>query len=411
MGNKPRLLVISAVMPFPLSRGQQVRVYNKLVALRPHFHITFLGTVHDQALAKARAELAGLVDEVILLPRLTTASPASRLKHRLQGAVFIASTGLRYSNYAIGRVDLGPERIAAACEPSDFDLVLYEYWHTHRATALFRPYQIPNVLDMHDLLWRTYDRLLANHLPPWRRLFHQRQVTAYKRREEAAWNEYDALITINSQEREYVRQRLPDQPIIHAPMGLDLSCWPYRYAPERPLRVGFYGAMANVGNILAARRLRFDIMPRIWELAPETELWIVGSNPPPNIQELAADQRVTVTGYVDDVAAVLSRMALLICPWDGPFGFRSRLAEAMALGLPVVATADAVHGMDLETGQGLLLAESDPDLAGHALSLLQNEPLRHEQSLLAHQQVQEKFSFEATYGAMAAELRSLVRKR
>jgi hypothetical protein len=122
---RPRLLVVSAVMPFPRLRGQQVRVYNKLLALRERFHVTFLGTLRGERIVQARQELDELVDDTILLPRLTTRNRLARAWHRLRGAVFMAQTGLRYSNYAIGNVDLDPARVAAACRPQEFDLVLW----------------------------------------------------------------------------------------------------------------------------------------------------------------------------------------------------------------------------------------------------------------------------------------------
>lgn len=49
---KPRLLVISAILPFPLNSGQRVRVYNKLLALRELFHITFLGVAPRPGLTR-----------------------------------------------------------------------------------------------------------------------------------------------------------------------------------------------------------------------------------------------------------------------------------------------------------------------------------------------------------------------
>lgn len=145
-------------------------------------------------------------------------------------------------------------------------------------------------------------------------------------------------------------------------------------------------------------------MPRVWQKQPETEFWIVGSNPPSAIQKLTQDRRVTVTGFVKHPQDVLRMMTAVLCPWSGTYGFRSRVVEVMALGVPIIATPEAVAGMELEDDKGILLAETDERLAHHALTLLRDICWAREQSVLARQQVETKYSFAATYDRLAQEL-------
>jgi glycosyltransferase involved in cell wall biosynthesis len=145
-------------------------------------------------------------------------------------------------------------------------------------------------------------------------------------------------------------------------------------------------------------------MPLIWRQFPDTEFWIVGSNPPPVLRALAADPRVKVTGFVQDVQTVLCRMSAVLCPWTGTYGFRSRLVEVLALGVPVVATPEAVDGMDLEDGKGLLLGRTDAEAAQQVLSLLEGATFAADQSRFARQQVRTRYSAANTYGRFAQEL-------
>src|SRR5438132_5073895 len=96
---KPRLLVVSAVMPYPRTAGQQVRVYNTLVALRPIFDITLLTFCAPGEAALAREETAPLVDRVIALPSITQRHGVARAAHKLAGALYSLGTGLKASNY------------------------------------------------------------------------------------------------------------------------------------------------------------------------------------------------------------------------------------------------------------------------------------------------------------------------
>ena len=101
---------------------------------------------------------------------------------------------------------------------------------------------------------------------------------------------------------------------------------------------------------------------------------------------------------------VLKTISVVLCPWSGTYGFRSRLIEVMALGVPVVATPQAVFGMDVTENQGIFLEETPTELANSALMLLRGSDILKKQSALARKQVEEKFSYEVTYGHLAGDL-------
>ena len=104
-------------------------------------------------------------------------------------------------------------------------------------------------------------------------------------------------------------------------------------------------------------------------------------------------------------------MTAVLCPWIGTFGFRSRLIEVMALGVPVVVTADAIYGMELEQGSGVLVGGSDDEMARHTLALVTNRSYAHEQGALARMQVERAFSLENTYGRLMSDLSAWLRNR
>jgi glycosyltransferase involved in cell wall biosynthesis len=404
--SKPKLLVISAVLPFPGSAGQQQRVAYKLRALRDDFHITFLTAVAAEQVEQIEDRLADYCDDALVMA--SDYGGLERYWHKAAGLFFTLRTGLKFSNYVIGKLDFSPERVAAAIDGRDFDVVLYEYWHSVGSTEVFRSRGIPTVLDMHNVLWESYKRQLdAKPLPGW---WAQRAVRLYKQAEEAAWSQYDALIAINKAEEDYARDVVGlGMPIYYSPMGTDLSLWPYSWDPVDPPRIAFYGGLGSVHNQRDALRCYDRIMPYVWDMLPEVALWIVGSNPPEFIREIGErDERVTVTGFVDEVQPVLAGMRLVLCPWQGTYGFRSRLIEVMGLGVPVIASPDAVYGMNLEHGAGIFLEDDDMQMARLAVALLQDEGLAETQSEWARRQVEEKYSYEASYGRLVDEFKSLI---
>jgi hypothetical protein len=76
----------------------------------------------------------------------------------------------------------------------------------------------------------------------------------------------------------------------------------------------------------------------------------------------------------------------------------------MALGVPTVASPEAVYGMGMTSGHGIFLEKRPEQMAAVCLGLLRHPKLAEKQSHLARAQVEEKYSYEATYGRLAKDL-------
>ncbi|MEM9291342.1 MAG: glycosyltransferase family 4 protein [Acidobacteriota bacterium] len=408
-GPRYRLLLVSAVLPFPGASGQQQRVLNKLRALRRSFRITFLTFAPEARRQSIGEELLEHVDEALVLPARYAASPGiGALGHKLRARLWAWPRGLKTSNAVVSRFELTPQRVLEAIRGRSFDAALFEYWHAHE-TARALQQQIPVVaLDMHDLLYESFRRQLEEH--PWGRALprplRERQIAVYRHREESAWRDFHQLISINSHEHREAQKVLgPDGDLIYAPMGVDLEDWPHVPDPASEPRLAFFGGLGSPHNQRDARICHHEVLPRVREQVPGTSLWIVGSKPPPDIQALHDESAgVVVTGFVEDPVEPLSKAWVVLCPWTGTYGFRSRLVQVMALGVPVVASPDAIVGMDLHHGEGIFLAGTPEAMAARAIELLQNPEQRRVQGEKARRAVEEVYSFDATYGHLEREM-------
>jgi glycosyltransferase involved in cell wall biosynthesis len=318
---------------------------------------------------------------------------------------------MKSSNYTIGKLELSPARVRSAIDPRIYSAAIYEYFHAADSVPLFRDAGVPTVLDMHNVLWKSREQRL-NEKRSWPRWLRDVSLNRYRRREELAWDQFDALVAINRSEYDLVQTRLRgSQKLFYAPMGTDLLLWPACWRPASPPRLAYYGSLGSRHNEEAALRCHDHVMPHVWKKFPDAELWLVGSHPSERLRRLTSDSRVKVTGFVEKVQDVLCTMALVLCPWSGTYGFRSRVVEIMALGVPLVTTPDAVDGMELRSGRGVTLANSDDALAERAVELLSAPNQLENQSRLARSEMERLYSLENTYGRLMTELRDWIETR
>ncbi|MEW6365158.1 MAG: glycosyltransferase family 4 protein [Acidobacteriota bacterium] len=397
--NKRTLVMVSSVKPIPGTAGQQVRVRDMLRAVRDYFEVTFVTFSRRGEASSVRQALEAFVHTPVVLPSRLDRPWPLRLALKGIAQAYAGLTGLKRSNFTIGRLELTPARVRCACGDKRFDVALFEYWHASRAVAAIRHDGCYCALDMHDLLWQSYDSQLRRRGVPERvRVW---RVQRYRAREEKAWELFDGLIPISEGEGEYVRGRVVHPEVFVTPMGIDTKRVVHAWEPMPTPRLAFFGGFASAINRACALRCARYIMPRVWDRMPAAELWIVGADPPREVRELETDRRIRVTGFVSELAPVLTEARVLLCPWNGTYGFRTRIVEAMALGLPVVASPDAVHGMGLQDGRCIMVGRTDGELADQAIKLLADAQLAVSMSRNARAHVERCWSFEATYGALA----------
>jgi len=140
----------------------------------------------------------------------------------------------------------------------------------------------------------------------------------------------------------------------------------------------FVGTMYYSPNVDAATWFSKHIFPRIKAVKPRTRLCLVGSRPTGAVRRLARMSGVEVTGAVRDIVPYLERATVFVAPIRIGGGFPNKVAEALAAGVPTVATPAAHAGIPgLVPGAHLLEATDPEEFASSTLQLLEDASLRN----------------------------------
>lgn len=136
----------------------------------------------------------------------------------------------------------------------------------------------------------------------------------------------------------------------------------------------FIGGFRHPPNIDAMEWFVGEVWPLVRARLPDVEVTIVGSNMPNHIRALA-ELGVIVAGFVEDVDTLLDAARISLAPLRYGAGVKGKINQAMACGLPVVATSVAVEGMNLQNGVDILVADTPQAFADAVVRLYGDETL------------------------------------
>ncbi|MGC9268616.1 glycosyltransferase [Acidiphilium sp.] len=249
-------------------------------------------------------------------------------------------------------------------EAGAFDIV---YLHRLDAAACYMP-----LVRLHQPRARViYSVADLHHLRLARRGFVEREAALVERARKVRETELavagaaDIVLTHSTAEAAILRRCVGTARVIVSPWAVTPGK-PRRSAPFDT--IGFIGHFGHAPNLAAARRLMFDIMPRLLAANPAITCLIAGSDMPPAMRLWAAPG-VELLGAVDDLAGFFARLTVSVAPMSYGAGIKGKLLDSLAAGVPCVATPVAIEGLQWPEALAGCVATDDDGLAAAVLAL------------------------------------------
>jgi len=390
MTGKLHILFLASYAP----STERPRAYNILCGLARHFRVSLIAQVRSprerQAVEKMKADCD-----------FAEAVPLSRARSLLNCLLHLPTpTPLRaayFFNPAMKRA------IARRLATDPYDLVHVEHLMAAHFAAGLRG--LVRSFDTIDSIARLQEKIRRFARSPVERLVSLEELPKVRRYEPRLCRRFDCVLT--STEMDRIALDSPNVRVV--PNGVDLDYFQCGAALQPVDEHGqdahdtilFYGRLSYVANAEALRWFLRDIFPRVLADHPTARLVIVGPSPPRDIRRAASD-RITVTGRVDDVRSYIRRARVVVCPARFAVGTQNKILEPMAMGVPVVATCEAVAGMAAQPDRDLLVADDAEAFARAVVRLLRDDAVR---GLIAHNArgyVQEHHDWRAIVDDLAA---------
>lgn len=132
----------------------------------------------------------------------------------------------------------------------------------------------------------------------------------------------------------------------------------------------FVGALDYRPNVDGVVWFCREVWPRILDRRPGTRFALVGRKPSATVRRLAALPGVDLIGQVADVRPHVASASVAVMPLRIARGVQNKVLEALAMGKAVVASPEAIEGIDAEPGVHLRAASMPEDWVEAVVGLL-----------------------------------------
>jgi sugar transferase (PEP-CTERM/EpsH1 system associated) len=234
--------------------------------------------------------------------------------------------------------------------------------------------RVPCVLDMVDVDSGKWADLARRSAPP-RRWVYRREARTLGAFEAAAARHARATLVVNERERDLLLALAPDAEAHVIPNGVDVDGFAPPGPPSDSARVVFCGVMDYEPNVQGVRWFAEHVWPRVRAARPDARFTIVGADPAPAVQALAAnDASIEVVGRVPAVQPFLWQSAVSVAPLQVSRGLQNKVLEAIAAGLPVVVTRGVYEGLPASVRPACAVAAGEDRFADAVIGLLRLTP-------------------------------------
>jgi len=372
--NKPVVVVASPYLPFPLSHGGAVRIFNLMRRAAADFTLVLIACVDQPAVP---AELLEICAEVVTVRRTGShARPSSSRPDTVE------------------EFDL-PEFHAAlkqTCDKWQPGIVQLEF--TQMAVYADDCPPAKTILVEHDITFDLYAQMLRRKADWQTRREHRRWVKF----EKASWKHVDAVVTMSKQDKKIVGKVRKAATLEN---GVDIERFQPSSEPPEAARLLFIGSFAHLPNVLAMEWFLREVWPKLAHLNPVLHV-IAGSRYQYHLDRFRdraivnLDQPgIEVEDFVSDVRPAYRRATVVIAPLLASAGTNIKIMEAMAMGKAIVSTMGGVHGLDVKDGTDVVIADLGTETAAAIADLFTNTAKRRFLEQQARRTAVQRYDWDA----------------
>lgn len=350
------LLIISSRFPYPLEKGDKLRLYYQIRELAKWHNIILVSVSDEIASPKDKDQLKPFVDAQYHFD----ITSGVRLYNRL--SALISGLPIQVSQLYDPSIMIAIENIAKRHH------IDHVYCQLPRAAEYARRLDLPKTIDYMDAFGESMEKRARINSGFKKKLFSN-EAKRMRLYETKIFIDFDHHTLISEQDKSYMA--IPNPDLIHVvPNGIDTDFFSFGLIDQENSDLAFIGNMGYPPNEAAAVYITDHILP----LVKDKHLTISGARPTPIVQQLA-NNNVTVVGWVDDIRDAYRSSKVFVAPIFSGTGQQNKILEAMAIGLPCITTTQVNNAIGAKNGSEVLIADTPEEFAIEIKKLLNDDQL------------------------------------
>jgi glycosyltransferase involved in cell wall biosynthesis len=354
-----KILFITSRFPYPLNKGDKLRVYYQLKYLAPGNDV-HLVAIEEKAICQEEMDAVApfcksiLIFVLPLYKRLFQLVLSPFKQFPLQVAFFYNSS-----------IQKKIKKVVNEIKPD------YIHCHLIRTTEYIKDIQhIPKSLDFMDAFgagMEKREKAEKNWLKKLLFSYEKKQLYAY---ENKTFGFIDSFSIISMQDQKLIQSPRANE-IKIIPNGVDFERF-YPRNTDKRYDILFMGNLSYPPNIEAVLFLANEIMPLVKQMMPSIKLLIAGIDPPKRIQQLQS-ANIDVIEKFDDISESIAISRIMLAPMQISIGLQNKILQAMAMKTPCIVSTLSNNAIHAPNHKAVVEANAPEEFADSIIALLTDE--------------------------------------
>ena len=374
------LLVVPKVYPRASVIGGPILIHHRIKNLSNMGHkITVLAPGVSEEDYRDKS-LEPFCEDIILLdpPKGRTGEEVRELETRLGRPPFFLSGDGGYDP----RFD---ETFRSLLKSRPFDVIIAEYsmmgQYLEGARAIISPNTM-TIISVHECYIQAFRQRAEKGEP-----IPEETIDALFEYEFKMYRSVDRVLSLTPEDREILIGLAPDlrEKTAVVPHGVDTDFYlPPRERSWDTKRILFLGNFRHYPNVDAVKNFMTHCWERIQREVREAVFYAIGFAPPDELLALRNDRVIVREGGAhSDVRETYWNSDIFVAPIELGGGFRGKMLEALACGLPIVSTSLSAFGINPIKGEEMFVTDNYEEFTDCVIKLLKDVDLRKSMSARA----------------------------
>lgn len=389
-----KILFLSTRIPYPLTAGFRIRIYNEAKYLKKAGHqisLMYIGNLEDYQ--RYKQELKIVFDKIYLIQLNKIEAIFNLCK-----TVFNPVKPFQVALYESSRFYKHLKELAG-----EYDVIIGNTIRT--AEYLRRIGADKAILDLHDAISYNYKNAIKN-MKGLQKLIYKIEYYRVLHYEKDSIRTFRKVVIISEDDKNYFWKNGVDVrhvSVIPVAVRDDITAQKTNYK-QISRDICFLGKMSYQPNEDAAIWFAQSVLPILRKDCPDIQFSIMGIEPSPKVKSLESWGNIKVTGFLDDPYAYISTCLAMVVPIRNGAGMQNKVLESMYVGTPTVISPIAAEGIAGQNGVHYLQANTPEEYAHSILQLLKSPQLCQLIGEKARKLVNDKY----TWGVLSAQWEKLI---